>query len=165
MWVETVIQYLVLDKTYAERPDFEGAKYVMSPPLRDKAQPPRAVERPPLAAYQHRRDRPRAVRFHGQKEMGRDDFTKIPNGIPSLEDRVNLLYTYGVANGRLDLAHVRRRRQHAGRQPVRPLSPQRHDPPGSDADLVVYDPDYRGKISAEDAAHERRLQRLRRLGH
>ena len=41
--------------------------------------------------------------FSGQKTMGKDDFTKIPNGIPSLEDRVNLLYTHGVVEGRIDL--------------------------------------------------------------
>ena len=40
VWVETLIQYLLLDKTYAEQPDFEGAKYVMSPPLRDKQNQP-----------------------------------------------------------------------------------------------------------------------------
>src|SRR6202048_4705913 len=93
---ETLIQYLVLDKTDAERPGFEGAKFVMSPPLRDKSNQPalwdglRSGEIQP-AATDHA-----PVDFKTQKPMGRDDFTKIPNGIPSLEDRVNLLFTHGV---------------------------------------------------------------------
>ena len=62
-WVETVIPYLVLDKTYAEKPDFEGAKYVMSPPLRDKVAAAGAVERAALAADQHGGHRSRAVRL------------------------------------------------------------------------------------------------------
>jgi dihydropyrimidinase len=96
VWIETLIQYLLLDKTYAERPDFEGAKYVMSPPLREARN--QAVMWNALAsglvstvATDHA-----PFDFEGQKPMGRDDFTKIPNGIPAIEDRVNLLYTHGV---------------------------------------------------------------------
>jgi dihydropyrimidinase len=146
-WVETVIPYLVLDKTYAEKPDFEGAKYVMSPPLRDKA------HRMPLwnalrsrlistVATDHA-----PFDFHGQKEMGRGDFTKIPNGIPTVEDRVNLLYTHGVAKGRIDLATFV---DAASTQAARlfGLYPRKGTiAVGSDADVVVYDPAYRGKIS------------------
>jgi dihydropyrimidinase len=148
-WVETVIPYLTIDKTYAEQPDFEGAKYVMSPPLRD------VVEQPALWA---------AIRsgvistvatdhapfdFKGQKEMGRGDFTKIPNGIPSIEDRVNLLYTHGVCQDRIDL---NRFVDAASTQAAKlfGLYPRKGTiQVGSDADLVVYDPDYRGTISAK----------------
>src|SRR5580700_12063696 len=101
--VETLIQYLTLDKTYAEKPDFEGAKYVMSPPLRDKRN--QAVLWNGLrdglintVATDHA-----PFDFKTQKPMGKNDFTKIPNGIPSLEERINLLYTYGVKKGKLDL--------------------------------------------------------------
>src|SRR3954452_17593543 len=101
--VETLIQYLTLDKSYAERPNFEGAKYVMSPPLRDARN--QAVLWNGLrsglvntVATDHA-----PFDFQGQKPMGKDDFTKIPNGIPSLEERINLLYTYGVKAGHLDL--------------------------------------------------------------
>jgi dihydropyrimidinase len=87
--------------------------------------------------------------FHGQKEMGRDDFTKIPNGIPSVEDRVNLLYTYGVCRGRIDLqTFVDAASTQAAK--LFGLYPRKGTiAPGSDADLVVYDPSYRGKISAK----------------
>jgi len=81
--------------------------------------------------------------------MGRGDFTKIPNGIPSVEDRINLLYTYGVTKGRIDL---HRFVDAASTQAARlfGLFPRKGTiAPGSDADLVIYDPNYRGTISAK----------------
>jgi dihydropyrimidinase len=148
-WVETVIPYLTLDKTYAEQPDFEGAKYVMSPPLRDRQQQPVlwAALRARLISTVATDHAP--FDFVGQKDLGRDDFTKIPNGIPSIEDRINLLYTYGVCAGELDLNTLV---DAASTQAARlfGLYPQKGTiQVGSDADLVVYDPHYRGKISAE----------------
>ncbi|NOY30499.1 MAG: dihydropyrimidinase [Planctomycetes bacterium] len=147
-WVETVIPYLTLDKTYAEQPNFEGAKYVMSPPLRDP------IEQPYLwSAIRSRLISTVATDhapfdFANQKEMGIDDFTKIPNGIPSIEDRVNLLYTHGVCRGRLDLnTFVDAASTQAAK--LFGLYPRKGTiQAGSDADLVVYDPDYRGKISS-----------------
>lgn len=148
-WVETVIPYLVLDKSYAEQPDFEGAKYVMSPPLRCKSQQPALWNalRSRLISTVATDHAP--FDFHGQKEMGRDDFTKIPNGIPSVEDRVNLLYTHGVATGRIDLnTFVDAASTQAAR--LFGLYPRKGTVAvGSDADLVVYDGAYRGKISAK----------------
>jgi dihydropyrimidinase len=148
-WVETVIPYLVLDKSYAERPGFEGAKYVMSPPLRDPSQQPvlwnalrsRLVS---TVATDHA-----PFDYRGQKEMGRGDFTKIPNGIPSVEDRVNLLYAHGVCRGRIDLnTFVDAASTQAAR--LFGLYPRKGTiAPGSDADLVVYDPGQRGTISAK----------------
>ena len=148
-WVETVIPYLTLDKTYAEQPDFEGAKYVMSPPLRDP------VHRPVLWAALRSRLISTVATDHapfdfvGQKEMGRDDFTKIPNGIPSLEERVKLLYTYGVCRDQIDLNTLV---DAASTQAARlfGLYPRKGTiQVGSDADLVVFDPDYRGSISVD----------------
>ena len=149
VWVETLIQYLLLDKSYAELPNFEGAKYVMSPPLRDKKNQEvfwNALKQRFVAtvATDHA-----PFDFKGQKDMGRDDFTKIPNGIPSLEDRVNLLYTYGVTTGRLDLqTFVDCASTQAAK--IFGLFPRKGTiAVGSDADLVVYDPNYRGTISAK----------------
>jgi dihydropyrimidinase len=147
VWVETLIQYLLLDKTYAERPNFEGAKYVMSPPLRDARNQPvfwnaLASGLVSTVATDHA-----PFDFQSQKPMGRDDFTKIPNGIPSLEDRINLLYTYGVNRGRLDLqTFVAVASTNAAK--LFGLFPRKGTiSVGSDADLVVYDPEYRGKLS------------------
>jgi len=147
--VETLIQYLVLDKTYAERPNFEGAKYVMSPPLRDARN--QAVLWNGLrsglvdtVATDHA-----PFDFQSQKPMGKDDFTKIPNGIPSLEERINLLYTHGVKTGRLDL-HTFVDVASTQVAKIFDLFPRKGTiQPGSDADLVVFDPNYRGVISAK----------------
>ncbi|MGE3165668.1 MAG: dihydropyrimidinase [Planctomycetota bacterium] len=148
VWVETLIQYLLLDKTYAERDHFEGAKYVMSPPLRDAHNQEilwnglrqRFIS---TLATDHA-----PFDFKGQKEMGRNDFTTIPNGIPALEDRVNLLFTHGVKHGRLDLqTFVDCASTQAAR--IFGLYPRKGTiQVGADADLVIYDPDYRGQISA-----------------
>src|SRR5208282_400944 len=138
--IETLIQYLVLDRTYAERPDFEGAKYVMSPPLRELRHQEalwNALQTGQIdtVATDHA-----PFDFRGQKEMGRGDFTRIPNGIPSIEDRVHLLYTHGVATGRIDL---HRFVQVASTQAAKVfgLFPRKGSiQPGADADLVVFDP-------------------------
>lgn len=147
--IETLIQYLVLDKTYAERPDFEGAKYVMSPPLRDAVN--QAVLWEALRAGQISTVATDHAPFHfkTQKVLGKDNFTKIPNGIPSLEDRINVLYTNGVKGGRLDLQKMV---EVASTQAAKifGLYPRKGAiQPGSDADLVIYDPAYRGTISAK----------------
>jgi dihydropyrimidinase len=147
--VETLIQYLLLDKTYAERPEFDGAKYVMSPPLRDarnqeilwKGLRDGLVN---TVATDHA-----PFDFSKQKVMGKDDFTKIPNGIPSLEERINLLYTYGVKTGRIDL-HTFVNAASTQVAKLFSLFPRKGTiQPGADADLVVYDADYRGTISAK----------------
>ena len=148
-WIETVIPYLVLDKTYAERPDFEGAKYVMSPPLRDKIHQPTLWNglRSRLISTVATDHAP--FDFHGQKEMGRDDFTLIPNGIPSVENRVNLLYTHGVKTGRLDLnTFVDCASTQAAK--LFGLYPKKGTiQVGSDADLVVYNPNVQEVLSVK----------------
>lgn len=146
--VETLIQYLLLDKTYAERPNFEGAKYVMSPPLREKRNQDilwaglqsglistLATDHAPFDTT--------------QKLMGKDNFCLIPNGIPSLEDRVRMAWTYGVEGGKLDIHRfVDVTSTQAAK--IFGLFPRKGTIQlGADADLVVYDPSYEGTISAE----------------
>ncbi|MDB6020473.1 MAG: dihydropyrimidinase [Pedosphaera sp.] len=147
--IETLIQYLVLDKTYAERPDFEGAKYVMSPPLRDARNQDVLWNGLRSGLVNTVATDHAPFDFQSQKPMGKDDFTKIPNGIPSLEERINLLYTRGVRAGLIDLHTL----VNVGSTAVAKqfdLFPRKGTiQPGSDADLVVYDPDYRGVISAK----------------
>jgi dihydropyrimidinase len=127
----------------------------MSPPLRDKKN--QAVFWKALAdgsvatlATDHA-----PFDYETQKQMGRGDFTKIPNGIPSLEDRVNLYFTHGVKGGKMDL---QRFVDTASTQAAKlfGLFPRKGTIQlRSDADLVVYDPNYRGKISAK--AHQMNL--------
>jgi dihydropyrimidinase len=149
VWVETLIQYLLLDRTDAEKPDFEGAKNVMSPPLRDKQNQEilwnglRDGSIATLATDHAPFD------FQTQKRMGEGDFTKIPNGIPSLEDRVNLYFTHGVRKKRIDL---KRFVETASTNSAKlfGLFPRKGViQVGSDADLVVYDPNQREQISAK----------------
>jgi dihydropyrimidinase len=148
MHVETVIPYLVVDRSHAERPDFEGAKYVMSPPLREKRHQGVLWNALRTGLIDTVATDHAPFDFHGQKEMGRDDFTKIPNGIPSVEDRVNLLYTHGVCRGKIDMGRfVDSASTRAAR--LFGLYPRKGAiQPGSDADLVIYDPAWRGTISA-----------------
>jgi dihydropyrimidinase len=148
VWIETLIQYLTLDKTHAELPDFEGSKFVMSPPLRDKRNQSFLWDNLANGQISTLATDHAPFDFKGQKEMGREDFTKIPNGIPSLEDRVNVLFSAGVKTGRLDM---HRFVDCASTQAAKlfGLYPKKGAiAVGSDADLVVYDPNHSWTISA-----------------
>ncbi len=155
VWVETLIQYLLCDKSDAEKPNFEGAKYVMSPPLREKSNQDHLWNALRNGSISTLATDHAPFDFAAQKQMGRADFTKIPNGIPSLEDRINLYFTQGVQRGRIDL-HQFVNTASTKAAKIFGLFPRKGAiQPGSDADLVVYDPAYRGKISA--ATHHMNL--------
>lgn len=149
--IETVIPYLVLDKSYAERPDFEGAKFVMSPPIRDihhqrylwQALADGVID---TVATDHA-----PFDFADQKTMGRppeSDFTKIPNGIPSVEHRGTLLFTHGVVSGKIDRCRFVDVMSTAAakRFGMYPRKGALHV--GSDADIVVWDPECKKTLSA-----------------
>ena len=90
--------------------------------------------------------------FETQKTMGKDAFTKIPNGIPSVENRVDLLFTHGVTTGKIDL-HTFVDCASTRAAGIFGLKGKGTIAVGADADLVVYDPAYRGKISAKSKTH------------
>jgi dihydropyrimidinase len=144
--VESVLPHLLLDKSYAERPGVEGMKHVMSPPLRAKRN--QAVLWNALALGSIDTVGTDHCPFDTeQKLLGKDSFLNIPNGIPGIEDRVNLLYTHGVKRGRLDLdrfvdAASTRAAKLFGLFPRKGTIAV-----GSDADLVVYDTNFRGAVS------------------
>jgi dihydropyrimidinase len=146
--VESVVPHFLLDRTYAERDGVEGMKHVMSPPLRDKKN--QAALWGALEDGQIDTVGTDHCPFDvEQKLMGKDAFTQIPNGIPGLEDRVNLMYTYGVKRGGLSLhrfvdALSTRASKLFGLYPRKGTIAV-----GSDADLVVYDPAYRGVVSVK----------------
>jgi dihydropyrimidinase len=151
VWIESVAPHFVLDETYAARPNFEGAKYVMSPPLREKKNQQvlwnglssRSIS---TVGTDHA-----PFRFADQKIMGRDAFTKIPNGIPTLQERVDLIHTYGVVPGKISLQAMvdscsTKAAEIFGMYPKKGTIKV-----GSDADIVVYDPEYRGTFSHADS--------------
>lgn len=145
--IEAVIPHLVLDKTYAERPGIEGMKHVMSPPLREKRNH-RGLWNALNAGLIDTVATDHCPFDIGQKLLGRNAFTEIPNGIPGIEERVNLLFTYGVKQGRLDLHRfVDAASTRAAK--IFGLFPRKGTIAiGSDADLVIYDPSYQGTVSA-----------------
>ena len=101
--------------------------------------------------------------FKGQKELGRESFTKIPNGGPGVEDRLSMVYQGGVIergftlNKWVDLTSTASAKMFG-------MFPKKGTiAVGSDADIVIFDPDKERTISAEDASHELRLQLVRRM--
>ncbi|MER5500455.1 MULTISPECIES: dihydropyrimidinase [unclassified Streptomyces] len=145
---ETCPQYLFLSTDNLAEPDFEGAKYVCSTPLRPK-------EHQAALWRGLRTDDLQVVStdhcpfcFSGQKEMGRGDFSRIPNGMPGVEHRMDLLHQ-AVVDG-----HISRRRwiEIACAAPARMfgLYPRKGTiAPGTDADIVIYDPAAEQTLSAE----------------
>jgi dihydropyrimidinase len=145
--VESVLPHFLLDKSYAERAGVEGMKHVMSPPLRDKRNL-QVLWSALKAGLIDTVGTDHCPFDTAQKLLGAKAFTQIPNGIPGIEDRVNLMYTYGVKRGGLDLhrfvdALSTRAAKLFGLFPRKGTIAV-----GSDADLVVYDTEYRGTVSA-----------------
>ncbi len=146
-FAETCPQYLFLSLDDMGN-GFEGAKFVCSPPLRPRDHQDdlwRGLLKDDLqlVATDHC-----PFDFHGQKELGRGDFRKIPNGLPAVEDRVNLLHDGGVVGGRISRE---RWVEIVSTAPARMFGmyPRKGAiAPGSDADIVVYDPNRRHVISA-----------------
>ncbi len=148
VWGETCTQYFFVDYSFLERPDFEGAKFVYTPPPRDKANQDvlwNAVRTDVLSAISTDHC---AFLWDGQKTMGRDDFSKIPNGAPGLENRLQMIHEFGVRTGRLSL---NRMVELLATSPAKlfGLYPRKGTiAVGSDADIVVFDPEKRVTISA-----------------
>ena len=142
-YAETCPQYLFLSYDNYEEPNFEGAKYVMSPPLRDKAKQNklwRGLQRNDLQAISTDHC-PFCFNDTDGKLLGKDDFSKIPNGAPGIETRMSLTYDGGVATGRIS---VNRWVELTSTSPAKlfGLFPRKGTiAPGSDADIVIFDPE------------------------
>ena len=147
-YAETCPQYLFLSYDDYEEPDFGGSKYVMSPPLRDKAKQDQLW---------------RGLKFNDlqcvstdhcpfcmkEKRLGENDFSKIPNGAPGIETRMSLIYDGGVRAGRISL---NRFVELTSTSPAKifGLFPRKGTiAPGSDADIVVFDPNWTITLSAK----------------
>jgi len=149
VWGETCTQYFFVDYTFLERPDFEGAKYVYTPPPRDKSNHDvlwNAVRTDVLSVVSTDHC---AFLWDGQKSIGRDDFSKIPNGGPGLENRLQMIHEFGVRTGRISL---NRMVELLATAPAKlfGLYPRKGTiAVGSDADIVVFDPEKKVTISAK----------------
>ena len=146
MFVETCIQYLVLDASLYEK-DFEGAKWVMSPPLREKK------DQDTLWAGINQGLVQVVATDHcpfkwEQKLIGKNDFSKIPNGHPAIENRMELLYSEGVVTKKITLnKYVEVTSTNAAK--IFGMHPRKGTiAPGSDADIVLFDPNEKHVLSA-----------------
>jgi len=146
--VETCVQYLLLDDSLYDGPDFEGAKWVMSPPLRKKADQ-EALWQGINQNLVHTVATDHCPFCLPQKSMGRADFSKIPNGAPGIEHRMELMYSEGVEKGRISLNKFVELTSTAPAK-IFGLFPRKGSiAVGSDADMVVFDPNARHAISAK----------------
>jgi dihydropyrimidinase len=147
---ETCPQYLMFSMEKYEEPDFEGAKYVMSPPLREKGNS-EALWKGLAGGYLQAVGTDHCpFNFVGQKDMGKDDFSKIPNGMPGVETRMPLLYHFGVNEGRFS---IHRFVELVATGPARlfGLLPRKGTIAiGADADLVIWDPYKEHQLTQEN---------------
>jgi dihydropyrimidinase len=147
-YAETCPQYLFLDYSYYEQEGFEGAKYVMTPPLREKWNQDKLWQGLAGNDLQVISTDHCPFCFKEQKELGRDDFTKIPNGGPGVEHRMSLIYNGGVVGGRISLNRFVELTSTAAAK-IFGLFPRKGTiAVGSDADIVIFDPNEEQTISA-----------------
>jgi dihydropyrimidinase len=147
-WGETCTQYLFIDESYLDQPDFEGAKYVYTPPPRPKEHQEhlwRALQADVLSVLSTDHC---PFKWPEQKGINGKEFQKIPNGGPGIENRLHMLHHFGVRSGRISLNRfVELTSTNVAR--LFGLYPRKGTiAPGSDADIVVWDPEKRLTISA-----------------
>ena len=154
IFCETCPQYLLLDESVYSEPLPDVLKYVISPPIRSLSDQDAlwlacadgtvdviSTDHCPFNTY-------------GQKDAGKNDFTKIPNGAGGIENRLQLLYTHGILTGKISLQQfVALTSANAAR--IFDLYPQKGAlEAGSDADLVIWNPEARSVISVETQAQQ-----------
>ncbi len=149
-FAETCPQYLFLDHSYYEQEGFEGAKYVMSPPLREKWNQEALWRGLQSGALQAISTDHCPFRFKDQKTLGIDDFTKIPNGCPGVENRMSLVYHGGVGQGRISLNKFVDLTSTAAAKMFGLFPRKGTIAVGSDADLVIFNPHRKETISVNN---------------
>ena len=147
---ETCLQYLLLDVSAYDEPGFDGAKYVMTPPLREKWNQDelwRGLRGRDLDAISSDHC---PFNLREQKELGRGDFSRIPNGGPGVENRMSLIYHHGVNGGRIDVNRFVELTSTAAARIFGMFPRKGTIAVGSDADIVIFDPEREVTISRDD---------------
>jgi len=148
-YAETCPQYLFLDYSVYEQPGFEGAKYVMTPPIREKWNQEKLWRGLKFNDLQVVSTDHCPFCMKEQKELGKNDFSKIPNGGPGVEERMSLIFNGGVAQGRISLNRFVEITSTAAAK-IFGLFPRKGTiAVGSDADIVIFDPNEERTISAK----------------
>jgi dihydropyrimidinase len=148
-YAETCPQYLFLDYNVYEQPGFEGAKWVMTPPIREQWNQEKLWRGLKFNDLQVISTDHCPFCFKEQKELGRDDFTKIPNGGPGVEHRMSLIFNGGVVEGRISVNRFVELTSTAAAK-IFGLFPRKGTiAVGSDADIVIFDPEEEMTISAK----------------
>ncbi len=149
VFAETCPQYLFLDYSYYEKEDFEGAKYVMTPALREKWNQDELWTGLRMNDLQLVSTDHCPFCFKDQKQLGINDFSKIPNGGPGVENRMSLIYNGGVHQGRISLNRFVEITSTAAAK-IFGLFPRKGTiAVGSDADIVIFNPNKKMTISAK----------------
>jgi dihydropyrimidinase len=149
VYAETCVHYLVLDESAYSKPGFEGAKYVCSPPLRAKHHQEHLWSGLKNGFLQTLASDHCPFCYKEQKELGKGNFSLIPNGVPGIEDRMTVFYTAGVRSGKIsvnqfvDITSTRSAK-------IFGLYPKKGTiAAGADADLVIWDPEKEKTVSAQ----------------
>ncbi|MGE0791922.1 MAG: dihydropyrimidinase [Sandaracinaceae bacterium] len=147
---ETCPQYLLLDQTIYDRPNFEGAKWVMTPALREKWNQDSLWQGLQFRDLETIATDHCPFCFKDQKELGRESFTKIPNGAPGVENRMSVIYDAGVVKGRISLNRFVELTSTAAAKAFGLFPKKGTIAVGSDADIVVFDPNRKDTISVKN---------------
>ena len=153
VYIETCPQYLVLTEDCYQLPGFESAKFVCSPPMRAQSDQDALWQAAAEGEIDTISTDHCSFNFHLQKELGRSDFSKIPNGLPGLEHRPAVIYTAGVAAGRITENQMAAMLSENTARLFGMFPRKGTLAVGSDADIVVWDPDCRWTITAENQHH------------
>lgn len=149
VYLETCPQYLLLDESKYQLPDFEGGRYIIAPPLR-------RVEDQTRLWNALRKDHIQTISTDhcsftlAQKDVGKDDFTKIPGGMAGVETRPVLIYTYGVMKGKLTIEQMCKLLSENPAKLYGAYPKKGCIAVGSDADIVVWDPEITWTLTAEN---------------
>lgn len=146
-FAETCPQYLFLDETYYLKENFEGAKYVMTPALREKWNQDKLWRGLKFGDLQSIATDHCPFCFKDQKTLGKDTFTKIPNGAPGVENRMSLVYNGGVVGGRISVNKFVELTSTAAAKTFGLFPRKGTIAVGSDADIVIFDPNRKETIS------------------